>query len=57
LKTRFQTQSGPFQEVTVDLALIPPAQASLRDFTLRYDVIMHQVVTHKARISIRSDWS
>jgi hypothetical protein len=52
-----QTRSGPFQELTVHLALIPPDPAGLRDFILGYDVIMHQVVTHKALISIQSDWS
>ncbi len=52
-----QTQSGPFQEVTANLSLLPPAGGSLRDFILRYDVIMHQVVTHKALISVASDWA
>ena len=51
-----QTQSGPFQEVIVRLALTPPAGVSTRKFTLNYDAIMHQVVTHKALISIRNDW-
>ena len=51
-----QTQSGPFQEVIVHLALTPPAGVSTRKFTLNYDAIMHQVVTHKALVSIRNDW-
>ncbi|HEY3739907.1 MAG TPA: HupE/UreJ family protein [Bryobacteraceae bacterium] len=51
-----QTQSGPFQEVTIHLSLTPPAGASLRDFILDYDVVMHQVVTHKALVSIQRDW-
>ena len=51
-----QTQSGPFQEVIVHLSLTPPAGVSARKFTLDYDVIMHQVVTHKALVSIRNDW-
>jgi hypothetical protein len=51
-----QVQSGPFQEILVRLALTPPAGASTRRFTLHYDVILHQVVTHKALVSIRSDW-
>lgn len=52
-----QTQSGPFQEVLVRVSLLPPAAASVRDFVLRYDVIMHQVVTHKALVSVHSDWA
>ena len=51
-----QTQSGPFQEVIVHLSLTPPAGVNTRKFTLHYDVIMHQVVTHKALVSICNDW-
>ena len=52
-----QTQSGPFQELIVRLSLIPPAGASPRNFILNYDAIMHQVVTHKALVSVHSDWA
>src|SRR5690242_475519 len=51
-----QTQSGPFQEILVHLSLTQPAGVSARRFTLNYDVILHQVVTHKALVSIRNDW-
>lgn len=51
-----QVQSGPFQEILVRLALTPPPGASTRKFILQYDAIMHQVVTHKALVSIRNDW-
>ena len=51
-----QTQSGPYQEITVHLTLTPPAGISTRKFVLNYDVIMHQVVSHKAFVSIRNDW-
>ena len=51
-----QTQSGRFQEVTAVVTLLPPPGADPRKFTLNYDVIMHQVVTHKALVSLRSDW-
>jgi hypothetical protein len=50
-----QTQSGPYQEVSVRLTLIPPPNADPRDFTLHYDLIMHQVVTHKAIVSAHGD--
>jgi len=52
-----QTQSGPFQEVFVRLSLAPPEGASLRNFNLKYDTVMHQVVTHKALVSVHSDWA
>ncbi len=51
-----QTQSGPYQEITIHLVLTPPAGVSTRKFLLNYDVIMHQVVSHKALVSIRNDW-
>jgi len=51
-----QTQSVPFQEIKVSLNLIPPPGVDTRKFTLNYDVIMHQLVTHKALVSIRNDW-
>ncbi len=52
-----QVQSGPFREVNVRLALLPPPGESVRHFRLFYDVIMHQVVTHKALVSVRNDWA
>ena len=52
-----QTRSGPFQEVTVQIRLTPPTPADLRDFDLHYDVILHQVVTHKALVSVQNDWA
>lgn len=51
-----QSPSGPFQEVFVKLSLTPPPGASARRFTLRYDAILHQVVTHKTMVSVQSDW-
>ncbi|MGI4864108.1 MAG: HupE/UreJ family protein [Janthinobacterium lividum] len=51
-----QTDTGPYQELTAHLWLQPPAGASSRAFVLRYDVIMHQLVTHAALVSIRQDW-
>lgn len=51
-----QQQSGPFQEVIAEVLLVPPSGVSPRTFTLHYDLILHQVVTHRALVSIRSDW-
>lgn len=52
-----QAQGGRYQEAVVDLLLIPPPGASTRRFSLHYDVIAHQVVTHKAMLSFRRDWA
>lgn len=51
-----QTETGPYQEVTAQLWLQPPVGASPRTFTLHYDVIVHQVVTHVVLVSVRRDW-
>jgi hypothetical protein len=51
-----ESASGPYQELSVNLWLQPPADASSRIFTLNYDVIIHQLVTHIALVSIRQDW-
>lgn len=51
-----ESASGPYQELTVRLWLQPPAGASSRAFTFNYDVIIHQLVTHTALVSIRQDW-
>ncbi|WP_219722151.1 HupE/UreJ family protein [Deinococcus planocerae] len=51
-----QTMTGPYQEFVVPVRLTPPAGASTRTFTLKYDAIVHQVVTHSILVSIRQDW-
>jgi hypothetical protein len=48
--------SGPYYELRVQVILNPPAGESTRDFTLMYDVILHQVATHFALVSVRQDW-
>lgn len=44
------------QDIVVQMWLKPPSGASSRQFMLNYDVVMHQVVTHSALVSIRQDW-
>jgi hypothetical protein len=51
-----QTATGPYQELTAQLWLTPPAGATARTFTFDYDVIVHQVVTHVVLVSVRRDW-
>jgi HupE / UreJ protein len=51
-----QTATGPYQELTAQLWLQPPAGASPRTFTLHYDGIVHQVVTHIVLVAMRRDW-
>jgi len=51
-----QTATGPYRELIVQAVLTPPAGADVRRFTFGYDVIIHQVVTHIALVSVRQDW-
>lgn len=51
-----QPEAGGFQEAIVQLTLVPPTGASPGDFLLHHDLILHQVVTHKALVSVRSNW-
>ena len=45
-----------YQDLIIHLWLQPPTGVSPRNFTFNYDVIIHQVVTHNAIVSIRQDW-
>ena len=49
-------ERGTLQDIIVKMWLTPPSGASSRQFILNYDVVMHQVVTHNALVSIRQDW-
>lgn len=56
-----RSMSVALQEQPVDLVvclwLKPPAGAPTRTFTLNYDVIAHEIVTHSVLVSVRSDWN
>ncbi len=51
-----QESTGKYKELTVDFILEPPSGESVRDFYLYYDVILHQVVTHKVFVMLKQDW-
>lgn len=46
----------PF-DLVAHLWMQPPAGAPARQFKLDYDVIVHEVVSHKAFVFIRNDWN
>ncbi|MEU6140037.1 HupE/UreJ family protein [Streptomyces sp. NPDC047081] len=52
-----QTSTGPYRELVAKAVLTPPAGADVRRFTFDYDVIVHQVVTHVALVTVRQDWA
>ncbi|MBO2033524.1 HupE/UreJ family protein [Siccationidurans ginsengisoli] len=49
--------TGPYRELTAQMRLLPPAGADVRQFVLRYDAVIHQVVTHKILVAVRQDWA
>jgi hypothetical protein len=48
---------GKYQQVIVTFEMVPPVGADLRKFTFDYDVIMHEVITHKALVLLDQDWA
>ncbi|WP_151485217.1 HupE/UreJ family protein [Streptomyces albicerus] len=52
-----QTSTGPYRELVAEAVLTPPAGTDVRHFTFDYDVIVHQVITHTALVTIRQDWA
>ncbi|MEU6374369.1 HupE/UreJ family protein [Streptomyces sp. NPDC046909] len=57
LSSAEQTSTGVYRELVVKAVLTPPAGADVRRFTFDYDVIVHQVVTHTALVTVRQDWA
>lgn len=47
---------GSGLDLVARLAMRPPAHASVRRFVLGYDVVVRELVTHAALVSVRSDW-
>jgi hypothetical protein len=48
--------TGEYKELIVDFMMTPPQNYDLRNFYFDYDVILHQVASHKILISIKQDW-
>lgn len=55
-KGAYADSNIPYWEVTASVTLTPQPGENTRRFFLDYDVIMHQVMTHAALVSVRSDW-
>lgn len=48
--------SGEYKELVIAFSMTPPQHYDLRNFYFDYDVILHQVASHKALIAIKQDW-
>ncbi|MDX3129925.1 HupE/UreJ family protein [Streptomyces europaeiscabiei] len=57
LSSTEQTSTGPYRELIAEAVLTPPTGADVRQFTFDYDVIVHQVITHTALVTVRQDWA
>ncbi len=57
LSSAEQEATGVYNELIVKVLFAPPTGISNREFTLDYDVILHQVVTHSALVKIEQDWN
>ncbi|UFH54028.1 HupE/UreJ family protein [Spirosoma sp. KNUC1025] len=49
--------NGIYRELVAHVRLVPPIGGDVRRFTFHYDVVLHQVVTHKILVSVRQDWA
>lgn len=49
--------NGVYKELIYDLKCLPKNKTALRQFTLKYDAIIHQVVSHFAIIKINQDFN
>jgi hypothetical protein len=55
---RLWVNPGEFPpDLCARIEMVPPRGASLRRFTLNYDAIVHEVVSHKALVFVRNDWN
>ncbi|MDZ7898660.1 MAG: hypothetical protein U5N85_11635 [Arcicella sp.] len=48
--------SGDYKELVIDFEMSPPQNYDLRNFYFDYDVILHQVASHKTLIAVKQDW-
>ena len=51
-----QAKELPF-DLVAHLWMQPPPGAPLRQFHFNYDVILHEVISHKAFLFVRNDWN
>jgi HupE / UreJ protein len=48
--------TGNYKELVIDFEMSPPQNYDLRNFYFDYDVILHQVASHKTLIAVKQDW-
>ncbi len=48
--------TGDYRELVIDFEMSPPQNYDLRNFLFDYDVILHQVASHKVLVAVKQDW-
>jgi HupE / UreJ protein len=48
--------TGNYKELVIDFEMSPPQNYDLRNFYFDYDVILHQVASHKVLVAVKQDW-
>lgn len=49
--------NGTYYEVKAQLRILVPDGADVRHFSLYYDAVVHQVITHQIVVSVTQDWA
>lgn len=56
VKTDEQEATGKYKELIAFITITPKENDNIRKFTIYYDGIAHQVITHKILVAVRQDW-
>jgi hydrogenase/urease accessory protein HupE len=48
--------TGDYKELIIAFIMTPPLHYDLRNFYFDYDVILHQVASHKVLVAVKQDW-
>jgi len=48
--------TGDYKELIIAFIMTPPIHYDLRNFYFDYDVILHQVASHKVLVAVKQDW-
>jgi hypothetical protein len=56
MEPRAEHSEADAAHVYVTAALVPPSQTTPRNFVLRTDLIVHELLTHRLYVYLRRDW-
>jgi len=47
---------GKYDEILFRVKFLPNKNSNVRDFTIHYDAVMHEITNHQALVYVASDW-